>query len=133
MFQVEFLAHFRTQGRAFTHIFAELFGLEIACIRKKLRPLKDRPFSHFLSAHTWEELFTVIFLKTRLEVSDLAEFLIFFTKKVPDNIAALRLKIGRSYAVLQPFKATSCWNLNQLFWPLSRWRQTFGLVCLAGQ
>ena len=40
-------------------------------------------------------------LKTRLEVSDSAEFLIFFTKKAPDNLAPFRLKIGRTYALLQ--------------------------------
>ena len=72
-------------------------------------------------------------LKTRPDITDWAEFLIFFTKKGPGNIAALRLKIGRTYATLQPFEATMGWNLNQLFWPLPRWPQTFGLVCLAGQ
>ena len=35
-------------------------------------------------------------LKTWLNLVDLAEFLIFFTKKVPGNIAAYRLKIGRT-------------------------------------
>ena len=72
-------------------------------------------------------------LKTRPDFTDLAENLIFFTKKGPGNIAALRLQIGRTYAPLQPFEATMGWNLNQLFWPLPRWRRTFGLVCLAGQ
>ena len=40
------------------------------------------------------------FSETQLEVSDLAEFLIFFTKKAPDDIATLRLKIGCTYAPL---------------------------------
>ena len=56
-----------------------------------------------------------------------------FYKKGPGNIAAFRLKIGRTYTPLQPLKATWSRNLNRLFWPLPRWRQTFGLVCLAGQ
>ena len=53
-------------------------------------------------------------LKTWLEVPDLAEFLIFFTKKVPDNIATSRLKIGRSQVQLQLFKPRDGWNLNRL-------------------
>ena len=72
-------------------------------------------------------------LETWLDCTYLAEFLIFFTKKGPGNLAASRLKIGRTYAPLQPFKAKSGPNLNQLFWPLVRWRCTFGLGCLAGQ
>ena len=40
-------------------------------------------------------------LKTRLEVSDSAEFLIFFTKRAPDNLAPFRLKIGRTYTLLK--------------------------------
>ena len=56
-----------------------------------------------------------------------------FYKKGPGNIAAFRLKIGRTYTPLQPLKATWSRNLNRLFWPLPRWRQTFGLVGLAGQ
>ena len=83
MLKLEFLAHFRIYGRAYTHVSAELFGLQIDRFKKKLRPFEDTSFFHFLSAHTWEELFTVIFLKTRLEVSDLAEFLIFFYKNGP--------------------------------------------------
>ena len=35
-------------------------------------------------------------LETWLDCTDLAEFLIFFTKKGPSNIAASRLKIGRT-------------------------------------
>ena len=34
--------------------------------------------------------------KTRLDLGDLAEFLIYFSGKGPDNIAAFRLKIGRT-------------------------------------
>ena len=45
-------------------------------------------------------------LKTRPDITDWAEFLISFTKKGPSNIAALRLKIGRTYA-LQPIEATT--------------------------
>ena len=86
-------------------------------------------FSLFTRAYL-EGAFLHYRLKTWLEVSDLAEFLIFFTKKAPDDIATFRLKIGRSYAVLQPFKATSCWNLNLLFWRQSKRRCTFELVCL---
>ena len=77
--------------------------------------------------------FSPLRLETWLDCTYLADFLIFFTKKGPGNIAALRLKIGRTYLTLQPIEATMGWNLNQLFWPLPRWPQTFGLVCLAGQ
>ena len=72
-------------------------------------------------------------LKTQIEVPDLAEFLIFFTKKAPDNIAAFGLKIGRINAPLQPFKLTDCWNLDRLLWPPWRWCHTYGMVCLAHQ
>ena len=77
--------------------------------------------------------FSHFHLKAWLELADLAEFLTFFTKKGPSNIAASRLKIGRTYASLQPIEATMGWNLNRLFWPMPWWRRTFGLVCLAGQ
>ena len=54
-------------------------------------------------------------------------------KKAPDNIAAFRLKIGRSQVPLQPFKLMGCWNLDRLLWQPWRRRHTFGLVCLARQ
>ena len=63
-------------------------------------------------------------------MSELAEYLIFCTKMAPDDIAALKLKIGRSYAVLQPML---CCNLNRLFWPLLRRRRTFAPVPLTSQ
>ena len=63
----------------------------------------------------------------------MAEFLIFFSGKTPGNIAASRLKIGRTYAPLQPFKAKLCWNLNRLFWPLLRRRRTFAPLRLTSQ
>ena len=72
-------------------------------------------------------------LETWLDCTYLAEFLIFFTKKGPGNIAASRLKIGRTYAPLQPFKAKLCWNLNRLFWPLLRRRRTFAPLRLTSQ
>ena len=62
MFRLEFLAHFWTQGRAYTHVFGEVFGFEIACIEKKLWPSKDTPFSPLFSAHTWGEPLGVIAL-----------------------------------------------------------------------
>ena len=43
-------------------------------------------------------------LKTQLEEADLAEFLIFFTEKVPYNIATSRLKVSCTYA---PFDDSS--------------------------
>ena len=43
---------------------------------------------------------------------DLAEFFIFFTKKVPNYKSASRLKIGHTYVPVQPFEAMACWNLN---------------------
>ena len=58
--------------------------------------------------------FSHFHLKAWLEMADLAEFLTFFTKRGLSNIAAFRLKIGRTYALLQPFKATSGWNFTQL-------------------
>ena len=56
-----------------------------------------------------------------------------FYKKAPDNIAIFRLKTGRSYAQLQPFKLTGCWNLDRLLWPPWRWRHTYRMVCLPYQ
>ena len=72
MFQLEFLAHFRTEGRAFTHVSTELFKFKIACFKKKLQPSEDTSFSHFLRAHTWEEPFLHYRLKTWLEAANLA-------------------------------------------------------------
>ena len=69
--------------------------------------------------------------KTRLDLGYLAEFLIFFSGKGPNNIAAFRLKIARTQVPLQPFEPTGGWNLNLVFWRPWRRRHTFGLVCLA--
>ena len=114
MFQLEFLAHFRARGRAYAHVFEEVFGFQIACIEKKLWPFEYTPFFLLFSAHTWGGALWNDRLKTWLDCTDLAEFLIFFTKKGPSNIAASRVKIGRTYASLQPIEATMDWNLNRL-------------------
>ena len=60
MFQLEFLAHFRTQGRAYAHVFDKVVGFQIACIEKKLWPFEDTAFFPIFSAHTWEEPFGMI-------------------------------------------------------------------------
>ena len=57
---MEFLYDFRTQGRAYAHVFAIVFGFQIACIKKKLWPFKDTAFSPIFSAHTWGEPFGYI-------------------------------------------------------------------------
>ena len=64
MLNLEFLADFRTYGKAFTHVSAELFKFEIGRFRKKLQPSEDRSFSRFLRAHGWEEPFRIIVGKT---------------------------------------------------------------------
>ena len=102
-------------------------------MEKKLWPFEDTAFFPIFSAHTWGEPFGMIAWKPGQTSPIWLNFWYFFTKKGPGNIAALRLKIGRTYLTLQPIEATMGWNLNQLFWPLPRWPQTFGLVCLAGQ
>ena len=45
MFQLEFLAHFHTQGRACTHVFAKKIQLGIACFKKSYGSSK---ICHFL-------------------------------------------------------------------------------------
>ena len=59
-FPVEFFDDFRTQGRAYAHVFDEVFGFQIACIEKKLWPFEDTPFFPLFGAHTWEEPFGMI-------------------------------------------------------------------------
>ena len=59
-FPVEFFYDFRTQGRAYAHVFTEVVGFQIACIEKKLWPFEDTPFFPIFSAHTWGEPFGMI-------------------------------------------------------------------------
>ena len=60
MFQLEFLAHFCTQGRAYAHVFDEVVGFQIASIEKKLWPFEVTPFSPIFNAYTWGEPFGMI-------------------------------------------------------------------------
>ena len=94
--RIGFFADFHIFCRALTHVSREVSRFEIGRFKKKLWPLEDTPFSRFLIAHSWEEPFSHLYLKTWPEWADLAEILIFFTKKVPDNIATSKLKIGRT-------------------------------------
>ena len=77
---MELLADFRICGRAYTHISAELVELQI---RPKV--IVAQSYVNFtLYAQTCPGgAFSHDRQKTQLELPDLAEFLIFFTKKVP--------------------------------------------------
>ena len=115
------------------HTFSQNFSnWKLSASEKSYGCWKIGHFHTFYSLIAGRSLFTFS-LENLARIGGFGCIFDIFNKKVPGNIAATRLKIGCTYAQLQPFKATSGWNLNQLFWPLSRWRQTFGLVCLVGQ
>ena len=59
-FPVEFFNDFRTQGRAYAHVFDEVVGFQIACMEKKLWLFEDTPFFLFLLTQTWEVPFRLI-------------------------------------------------------------------------
>ena len=60
MFQLEFLAHFRTQGRAFAHVSAELFKFKIACFKKSYGCQKIRNFPAFYTRIPERSLFALL-------------------------------------------------------------------------
>ena len=110
--ELEFLDDFHICCTELPPVCRNVSRFQIARLRKKLRPSEDMSFSCFLSAPTWEEPFhTVAQIPGQIKWIWL-NFWYFFTKKVPNNIAASRLKISHTYVPLQPFEAMACWNLN---------------------
>ena len=64
MLKLEFFGDFHICYRELPHDFGELFRFEIRRFHEKLWPSEDTSFFRFLSAHTWEEVFKIIVLKT---------------------------------------------------------------------
>ena len=110
--ELEFLDDFHICCTELPPVCRNASGFQIARFRKKLRPSEDMSFSCFFKCTYLGGGFSHCCPNTWPDQVDLAEFLIFFTKKVPNNIAASRLKIGHTYVPLQPFEAMTCWNLN---------------------
>ena len=117
--ELEFLDDFHICCTELPPVCRNASGFQIARFRKKLRPSEDMSFSCFFKCTYLGGGFSHCCPNTWPDQVDLAEFLIFFTKKVPNNIAASRLKIGHTYVPLQPFEAMACWigiSTSYLVW-----------------
>ena len=77
--ELKFLDDFHICCTELPHVSRNVSRFEIARFKKKLRPSENGSFWRFLRARGWEEPFHYR-RKTRLDLGDLAEFLIFFRK-----------------------------------------------------
>ena len=93
--EMEFLADFHICCTELPPVSRNASGFEIECFKKKLRPLEDTSFFPFLSAHTWQSLFTLL-PKNPARPSGFGWIFDIFSGNTPVEIGAFRLKIGCS-------------------------------------